>query len=155
MRFFYSIILAIILMAPAFANESGTSPLIIFRGGAARTTEVAYTKNSNITNPDIAYEFIPVSNDRNPMNYTHNGSVLQYSPPAPEVQPNHVKFLADVLDDASGNITATAKRDTTSMGALYLLGQKQIALKMWLLISGTGSAPFIRTHATNNGFTLP
>jgi len=74
----------------ALANPEGTSALIVFRNGALRTQEVIATKDSNITSPDKAYEFIPTNGDRHAEHYTHkNGNlVYDYVPPAPAIKPD-------------------------------------------------------------------
>lgn len=66
--------------------------------------------------------------------------------------PNHIKFLADVLTDAS---VGAMRTNVAIMGLYYLIGHKGLALLIWELIKGGAAAPTVRTHATNNNFTLP
>lgn len=128
---------------------------IIFRNGATRTNEVADTKPENIQPPDISFEFVTVNGDRCAANYTHNGSVLQYAPPAvaPDTLPKPAQFLIDVFND--GTIPAAARRDVSQMGLWFRQGERQVALAIWQLLSGGASATAIRNHATNNNITLP
>lgn len=128
---------------------------IVFRNNAVRTLEVIYTENPNpVSAPDKAFEFVPVGGDDNAENYTHNGSALQYAPPAPApTQPNHVKFSNDVLSDNS--LTVAIRERVALMILFYMMGQKSTALLIWNGLSGNVAAPTIRTHATNNNLTLP
>ena len=153
-----ALILAFVLMTPVFANDQGTSPLIVFRNGALRTREVVLTQTSNIQAPDIAFEFITQSGDRNAEHYTHNGSVLQYSPPAPEpdVSPKPAKFVIDC--NADGGIPANLRQSVNIMALWFNQGQQAIALEIWTMIKTSATAgqiTAIRGHATDNRITLP
>lgn len=70
-----------------------------------------------------------------------------------KADPNFDKFMTDVFND--GTISAAARRDVSQMGLWFIAGKKQIAQAVWGLLSGGASAAAIRTHATNNGITVP
>lgn len=150
-------ILALLLLAqPVWANEQGTSPLIVFRNGASRTNEVLMTKDSNIAAPDKAYEF--VGEDRNAGNYTHDGSILIYSPivVVADPPPKPAKFVIDC--NADGTLTASLRQNINLMALWFKNSEKSIALDIWTLIKAgatAGQVTAIRGHAADNNITLP
>lgn len=76
-------------------------------------------------------------------------STYQFSQP----DPNFKQFLIDVFND--GAIPAAARRDVSQMGLWFKLGEKQVALALWQLLSGGASAAAIRQHALDNNVVLP
>jgi|GEM_PF-6160291 len=65
---------------------------IIFRNGATKSNEVAYSDDLRISAPDVAVEWSP-GGDSVAENYTRNGKALTYTPPmAPPPVPDLLKF---------------------------------------------------------------
>lgn len=71
------------------------------------------------------------------------------------LDPNYRQFMLDVFNDTNTNIPVTVKERVSQMGLWFWLGEKTIAAEIWAGISALASAPRVRTHATNNNFTLP
>lgn len=53
---------------------------LIFRNGATRTHEVAYTKPGYVSPPDVMIEWQPVNGDRNAENYVLRDGAVVYEP---------------------------------------------------------------------------
>lgn len=159
MRSLFAVFCAFVITTQAaLCNPQGTSPLIIFRGGATRTNEVAYTKDSNIIAPDKAYEFVPVNGDRCAANYTHNGTALQYSPPPPpaDTSPKPAQFIIACTSD--GGIPVNMRQNLNLMALWLKQGERAVALTIWDLIKASATAPqkaAIQGHANANNITLP
>ncbi len=67
-------------ISPAFGGN-GLSPIIVFRGGSERSSEIIWTKSSNIVAPDVSYDFLPVNNDWVAQDYLNSGNGYTLSPP--------------------------------------------------------------------------
>lgn len=91
MRRLIAFIIAFIWSSVAAYAGDGTTPIIIFPGGAGTTgNAILWTKSSNVQSPNVCYDFTPTNNDTIPSHYTNSGSDYTYTPPAspPTVHPN-------------------------------------------------------------------
>lgn len=71
-------------------------------------------------------------------------------------KPNPKQFMIDVLSDAT--VAAGVKDGMELFAVLYDRGWKQIAMDKWARFVASGPAAQVtkvRTHAANNGITLP
>ena len=76
-----ALLIALLSSCPFAWAGDGLTPLIVFRNGSASSTEIIYTKSSNIQSPDIAYDFTPTDGDNDPRHYANTGSTYIYTPP--------------------------------------------------------------------------
>lgn len=73
-----AILLMCVFCLPCLAGD-GTTPVIIFRNHAARSTEIVWTKSSNISPPDDVYDFVPIDGDMLVGDYLNNYPSTGYS----------------------------------------------------------------------------
>jgi hypothetical protein len=89
-----------------YAKGTGNTPLIIFRGGAQRTTEIVYAPASNYTNAaDDVYDFVSKGADAEAQNYVNESGSYSHStlpPPAPPANaPDPMGFIAALRAEPS------------------------------------------------------
>lgn len=84
--------------------SDGTTALLIFREGATRSNEVAYTKIENIKAPDVAVPWEP-GEDTVAEHYELQDGKLVYAPPPPpaQVDPGKLSEIQETIADIATN----------------------------------------------------
>lgn len=76
------LLLLLLLALPTQALDAkGQGLFLIFRNGAVRTDETAYTKPGYVSAPDVMVEWVIQDGDKVASNYLRNGNSVAYSPP--------------------------------------------------------------------------